>query len=51
MNKKSKSPIDKSAPYRSLGLNKIAAPVKATGEPKSRTIKTEGDLRVKGGKQ
>lgn len=51
MNKKSKTHIDKSAPYRTLGLNKITSPVKAENEPKSRIIKTEGDLRVKGGKQ
>lgn len=51
MNKKFKTPTDKSAPYRTLGLNKITSPVKAENEPKSRTIKTDGDLRVKGGKQ
>ena len=51
MNKKSKHLIDKSVPYRTLGLNKITAPVKAQNEPKSRTIQTDGDLRVKGGKQ
>lgn len=51
MNKKSKIHTDKSAPYRTLGLNKITAPVKASNEPKCRIIKTDGDLRVKGGKQ
>lgn len=51
MNKKCKNPIDKSAPYRNLGLNKITAPVKAENEPKCRVIKTDGDLRVRGGKQ
>ena len=50
MNKKSNSTIDKSAPYRNLGLGKITAPVKPGNDPKSRTIKTDGDLRVKGGK-
>lgn len=51
MNRKCKTPIDKSTPYRTFGLNKITAPVKAQDEPKSRIIKTDGDLRVKGGKQ
>lgn len=50
MNKKNKSVIDKSAPYRNLGLNKITAPNKPQGEPASRVIKTDGDLRVRGGK-
>ena len=51
MNKKCKTPIDKSTPYRTLGLNKVTAPQKAGNEPKCRIIKTDGDLRVKGGKQ
>lgn len=50
MNKKTKTNIDKSAPYRNLGLGKITAPVKAQNEPKCRVIKTDGDLRVRGGK-
>jgi len=50
MNKKVKSTIDKSTPYRSLGLNKIVAPVKPENEPKGRIIKTDGDLRIRGGK-
>ena len=50
MNKKSNNTVDKSSPYRSLGINKITAPVKAQNEPKSITIKTDGDLRVRGGK-
>ena len=50
MNKKSNGTIDKSAPYRTLGIGKVTAPVKPENGPKSRTIKTNGDLRVKGGK-
>ena len=50
MNKKRKNTIDHSAPYRNLGLDKVTAPVKPQHEPKSRVIKTDGDLRVKGGK-
>ena len=50
MNKKSKNTIDKSSPYRNLGLNKISAPVAVNGDPKCRTIKTNDDLRVKRGK-
>ena len=50
MNKKSNKTIDKSAPYRNLGMGKITAPVKPADQPKSRVIKGEGDLRCKGGK-
>lgn len=50
MNTKSKNTTDKSAPYRNLGMGMITAPVKSQNEPKSRVIKTDGDLRVKGGK-
>ena len=50
MNKKSKNTIDRSAPYRNLGMNKITAPVKAENEPKCRVIKSDGDLRVRGDK-
>lgn len=50
MNKKTNNFTDTSAPYRNLGLSKITAPVKPANEPKSRVIKTDGDLRVKGGK-
>ena len=50
MNKKTSVTIDKSAPYRTLGINKVTAPVKPENDPKSRVIKTEGDLRVKVGK-
>lgn len=50
MNKKTNHTIDKSAPYRNLGIGKIAAPSTPENEPKSRVIKTEGDLRVKGSK-
>lgn len=47
MNKKSEQ-TDKSAPYRTCGLGKIAAPVTPKGEPKSTKTKGTGDLR--GGK-
>lgn len=50
MNKKSKNSIDKSAPYRNLGMGKITAPTKPQDEPKSRTIKGTDDLRTRGGK-
>lgn len=50
MNKNSKNVIDKSTPYRNLGMGKISAPTKPENEPKSRVIKGEGDLRCKGGK-
>ena len=50
MNKKSKNTTDNSTPYRYLGLNKIEAPVKQENEPKGRSIKGAGDLRVRGGK-
>ncbi|MBQ7389943.1 MAG: hypothetical protein IJW02_02405 [Clostridia bacterium] len=49
--KKNPNIIDKSAPYRNLGLDKITAPTKPENEPKNRIIKGEGDLRVKGGKK
>lgn len=45
-----KKNIDKSAPYRNLGFNKVTAPTKPENEPKARVIKTDGDLRVRGGK-
>ena len=50
MNKKTKNTTDNSTPYRSLGLNKIDAPVKPVGEPKARVIKANEDLRIRGGK-
>ena len=50
MNKKAKNTTDNSAPYRNLGMGKITAPVKPQDEPKCRVIKTDGDLRIKGGK-
>jgi hypothetical protein len=50
MNNKIKTVADKSAPYRSLGINKISAPTKAQNEPKARVIKGESDLRF-GGKK
>lgn len=49
MNNKNKN-IDKSAPYRNIGLNKITAPVKPENEPGVRVIKSDTDLRVRGGK-
>ena len=49
--KKAKETTDKSAPYRSLGLNKITAPVKASGEPQGSKIVGTNDLRAeRGGK-
>ena len=50
MNKKNKNLTDKTAPYRSLSYNKITAPNKLVGDPSSRVIKSDNDLRVKGGK-
>ncbi len=50
MNKKNKNTTDHSAPYRSLGLDKIEAPVKPKSVPKSRVIKSSDDLRTRGGK-
>lgn len=50
MNKKSRNTIDKSAPYRNLGMGKITAPTKPQNEPTARTIKGTNDLRIKGGK-
>ena len=49
MNKKTKA-TDNSAPYRTLGMDKITAPVKVKGTPKANVVKTDSDLRVKGGK-
>ena len=50
MHNKKNNNTDKSAPYRTLGMGKINAPNKLQNEPKARSIKSEGDLRVKGGK-
>ena len=50
MNKKTKNIINKSDPYRNLGLNKVTAPVTPQNEPKCRVIKTDNDLRVRRGK-
>ena len=50
MNNKVKTVADKSAPYRSLGINKISAPTKVQNEPKCRVIKGDTDLRI-GGKK
>lgn len=50
MNNKINKATDKSAPYRNLGMGKITAPNKSENQPKARTIKTDGDLRIKGGK-
>lgn len=46
--KKNSNTTDKSAPYRTHSLNKISAPNKLQGEPKSSKIQTGGDMR--GGK-
>lgn len=51
MNKKLNNTTDKSAPYRTLSLNKVDAPNKHTNEPKNRVITTGDDLRCKGGKR
>jgi hypothetical protein len=50
MNKKPINAIDKSEPYRNLGIGKVTAPVKPQNEPKVRVIKGSSDLRCKGGK-
>lgn len=50
MNNKTKNTTDRSTPYRSLGLDKIEAPVKPVKTPKARVIKSSEDLRVRGGK-
>ena len=50
MNKKTKNVTDKTAPYRTLSFNKITAPNKTVGDPVSRVIKSDNDLRVRGGK-
>ena len=50
MNKKNKTITDNSAPYRTLGLGKVSAPVKPQNEPKGRVIKTDSDLRSRGTK-
>lgn len=46
--KKTTTTTDKSAPYRTLGIGKIDAPVKHKDEPKATVIKSNKDLR--GGK-
>ena len=38
---------DKSAPYRTLGLDKVTAPKKPTDAPKSAKITSSEDLRSK----
>ena len=50
MNKKPTIVTDKSAPYRTIGFNKITAPTKVANPPKARVIRASSDLRVKGGK-
>lgn len=50
MTKKTNTTPDKSIPYRNLGMGKITAPCKPKNEPAARVIKSESDLRVKGGK-
>lgn len=49
MNKKHNT-TDNSAPYRTLGIGKISAPVKPQTNPNSGVIKGNDDLRVRGGK-
>ncbi len=46
--KKKNSLIDKSTPYRSLGINKVSAPAKNANEPSGTKIKSGGDMRCKG---
>ncbi len=47
-----KTSIDKSTPYRYLGIGKVTAPAKNQNEPKGSKIKSGGkDMRcTKGGK-
>lgn len=45
--KKNISTNDKSAPYRTHSLGRIAAPTKPKDEPKSSKITSGGDLRGK----
>ena len=45
--KKTTQITDKSAPYRTHSLEKIAAPTKAKSEPKCSKITKGGDLRGK----
>ena len=46
--KKTTTTIDKSSPYRTLGIERIDAPTKPKDEPKATSIKSNKDLR--GGK-
>ena len=50
MNKKLKSTTDASSPYRTMSLDKITAPIKDKNSPKSNIIKSNTDLRTRGGK-
>lgn len=43
--KKTNNTQDKSAPYRTMSVNKITAPVKLKDEPKCGKIQGKGDLR------
>ena len=46
--KKVKEIIDKSTPYRTLGVTRVTAPTKPQGEPKSTVTRAKGDLRTGG---
>ena len=50
MNKKLKSTNGASNPYRTFSLTKVTAPVKTQNDPKCHVIKSNSDLRCRGGK-
>ncbi len=50
MNKKSKNTTDASFPYRTMSFEKIVAPIKMKVVPKGKIIKSNTDLRTRGGK-
>ncbi len=45
--KKANTNIDKSSPYRNLGIGKVTAPVKPDADPKGTSIKSSSDLRAR----
>ena len=47
--KKTNTTIDKSAPYRTMSIGKVEAPVKPKGEPGAGKITSKTDLRDKRG--
>ena len=49
MNKKNKA-TDNSTPYRTLGMNKVTAPKRVQDDPKSKVLKSDTDLRMRGKK-